>query len=126
MAILDTTFLIDVLRNKESALALRRKLTGDALIVPTPAIMELWAGALNSKLGAAGKRQVEELLATMTVANFEIQSAKRAAELKIALRNEPIDTEDFMIAGIALSRGDQVVTRDEHYARIPGLRVLKY
>jgi predicted nucleic acid-binding protein len=31
-----------------------------------------------------------------------------------------------MTAGIALSRGETVVTADSDYARIPGLKVLKY
>ncbi len=126
MTVLDTSFIIDVLRNKKEAVSLRHTLGNEKLLIPTPAIMELWAGALRSNLSQQHKREIEELMATMTIINFDTEAAKRSGEIKHLLRQTPIDPEDMMIAGMALARGDQVVTRDEHYVRIPGLRVLKY
>ncbi len=127
MSVLDSSFLIDILRNEPSAVAMLRRIDGaGTMLIPAPAIMELWAGALRSNASEEGKQQVERLASSMTVVDFDAVAAKRAAELKHSLRRETIDVEDFMIAGIALSRGEDVVTKDAHYARIPGLRVLKY
>ena len=37
-----------------------------------------------------------------------------------------IETEDVMIAGITMANGETLVTKDADYARIAGLKVLKY
>lgn len=127
MTILDTSFLIDVLRNKPAALALINDIERDGPgHVPTVAIMELWEGALKSNAPEKEKKAVERLVDNMLVVNFDQKAAKHAAEIQVALKGSPIDVEDTMIGATARSLGEPVVTRDAHFARVPGLRVLKY
>lgn len=130
MAVLDTSFLIDLLRNKKEAFSLRNELDSlePTLYATAPSIMELWDGALFSAIPQREKEKVEQLLRAIDILPLDSRGAKRAAEIGFALskKGEIIQDEDLMIAGIALTNGEMVVTRDEHFTRIPGLKVLKY
>ncbi|MBI4450522.1 PIN domain-containing protein [Candidatus Woesearchaeota archaeon] len=129
MAVLDSSFLIDLLRNRPAALELRDHLDREAALwITSPSIMELWEGVLQSSFSAQEKSRVEELFASLGELTFDGVAARRAAEIghDLARRGEAIETEDIMIAGIALANGQTVVTRDAHFTRIPGLKVLKY
>ncbi|MBI5391093.1 type II toxin-antitoxin system VapC family toxin [Candidatus Woesearchaeota archaeon] len=130
MVCLDMCFLIDLLRGKASIADLRetfdRKETN--FTVATPSVMELWAGLLLSQHSEKEKIKVLELFRSLTILPLDEQSAKHAAEYEAMLvkKGKPIGTEDLMIAGIVSAHGEVLVTRDEHYASIPGLRLLKY
>ena len=130
MALLESSFLIDILRNKPNAVQLLHNLERDepALFVASPTIMELWEGALLSNLAEREKKKINELLFNVTTLPFGAGEAKRAAEIGVELtrRGQKIEPEDIMIAAIAQVHGQKVVTRDEHFVRIPGLMVLKY
>ncbi len=130
MACLDTSFLIDLLRGKPEVFMLKESLdrTETVLSVAAPSVMELWSGAQLAWSSAAEKEKVNELLQSLVILNLDERSAKIAGEIEADLhhRGQPIETEDMMIAVITLSHGETIVTRDAHYTRIPGLRVLKY
>lgn len=131
MVIFDTSFIIDLFRNKPSAITLFKEMQmkESHLSVTAPTVMELWFGALQSKkLSEREKNHIDNFLDSMNVLSFGVLEAKRAAEIEADLmrRGVMIETEDVQIAGIAMAHGETLVTRDEHYTRIPGLRVLKY
>ncbi len=73
-------------------------------------------------------KKIRLLLQSLTVLSLIARSALKAAEIEAELikSGKIIETEDMMIAGIAMAHGEMVVTKDEHYTRIAGLRVLKY
>ncbi len=130
MVCLDTTFIIDLLRGKEEISSLKDNLdrTESKLAVAAPTIMELWVGAQLVSKSDEEKVKIDELLQSLIVLELNEHNAKLAGEIEAALisKGQVIDTEDCMIAGIAISNGETLVTRDAHFARIPGLRVLKY
>ena len=130
MACLETTFLIDVLRGKKEVTNLMSDLdtSEDFLAVASPTIMELWAGACTAKASQAEKEKINNLLASLEILNLDEKSAKEAGEIEAELTNSGkiIETEDIMIAAIAKSNNEKIVTRDGHYAKINGLKVLKY
>jgi predicted nucleic acid-binding protein len=127
VAVLDTSFVIDLLRNRRPAVDILSELElREGLFVAAPTVMELWEGTLRSKLTQQNKQQVEDFLTAVTVLDFDSGAAKRAAEINAALFHSPIEAEDAMIAGVALARNERLVTRDKDYARIPGLQLLKY
>ncbi len=127
MAVLDTSCLIDFLRNKEGALELVKDIAShETVFITTPSIMELWEGALKSDIKENEMKKVEGLLLSASVLDFDSLSAKRAAEINVELSKTPLEIEDVMIASISLINGETVVSRDQHFTRIPGLRVLKY
>ena len=59
---------------------------------------------------------------------FEEQCAKIAAQIEYDLTKKglKIGIEDMQIAATAIAQGDVLVTRDADFARIEGLRILKY
>ena len=130
MTCLETSFLIDLLRGKQEIHALKDELdmTETTLTVAAPSIMELWSGAMLAKVSAAEKEKINALITSLEVIPLDESGAKEAGEIEADLvrRGLSIETEDVMIAGIARVRGEKVVTRDEHYARIPGLKIIKY
>ncbi len=130
MVCLDTTFLIDLLKGKEGVRELKESLyrMESSLAVPAPAVMELWLGACLAKASDAEKEKVRELLASLDFLSLDEDSAREAGEIEagLLLKGSRIQTEDIMIAAIARTNGCKVVTRDAHFTRIPGLRVLKY
>ncbi len=128
MAILESSFLIDFLRDREEAVALMRQLQEQEqmLVIVSPSVMELWRGAIESQSPDEEKEKIRELLSLLPTLPFTATSAIRAAEVRQTLKHQPIQEIDCMIAGIALENNETIVTRDEHFVRIPGLKVLKY
>ncbi len=130
MACLDTSFLVDLLRGKPEVSKLKDSLDqNEALVcIAAPSVMELWTGALLSAQPEKEKEKIKQLLESLTILSLTQRSALKAAEIEAELvkTGKIIETEDMMIAGIALAHGETVVTKDSHYARIAGLRVLKY
>ena len=130
MAVLETTFLVDVLQNRHAAVALLKEIENREPLrfVAAPTVMELWEGTFLSNASEQERARVEALLASVAVLPLDTKSAKEAGEIAALLRKKGIPTQvhDIMIAGIARANGETLITRDEHYAKIPGLKVLKY
>lgn len=130
MAVLDSSFLIDIMRAVPEAVALLEELEQKehALFIPSPAIMELWNGAVQSQIPEQETRKIERLLEQLPLVLLDADAAKRAGEIHAFFSKSRIEisTVDLMIGGIALAHGETVVTRDSDYTRIPGLKVLKY
>lgn len=130
MACLDTSFIIDLLKGKRDVLPILEELeqTEKIISIAAPSVMELWTGIALSKNSEEEKRKVEELLKSFNILPLEEESAKGAGEIEADLikRGMPIESEDIMIAAIAKVNGEKVVTADEHFSRIAGLKVYKY
>jgi len=130
MAVLDTSFLIDLMREKKEAVQLIDELEEfeTALFIPAPCVMELWSGAMLAKASVEEKGKVNQLLASFEVLAIGAREAKEAGEIEanLIMRGLEIQPEDVMIAGIARLHGEKLVTADGDYSRIPNLKVLKY
>lgn len=130
MACLETSFIIDLLRGKAEVKSLKDELDKNERIlsVTAPSVMELWTGALMSTKAQMEKSKIQELLQSLEMLPLDEKSAKAASEIEVDLLRGglPIDIQDMMIAGIAHVNGETLVTRDQHFARVPGLRLLKY
>ena len=130
MVCLETTFLIDILRGKSGVIEIQKELDNieSSFTVAAPTIMELWTGADLGKSSEKEKTRINELISSYTILHLDEKSAKEAGEIEADLirRGEKIETPDIMIAAIAKVNGEKLVTRDGHYAKIPGLKLLKY
>lgn len=132
MRLLDTTLLVDFVRRRGSAERLVREAEarGERGATTEVNAFELLMGAFPN--GRAKPERVAELqrfLERLDVLPLNRAGALRAAELASKLRAEGRDPGalDVLIAGIALAAGyDTIVTRDEAFRRIPGLRVQTY
>lgn len=129
MVCLETTFLIDILRGKQNATEMQKEFerTERVISVAAPSIMEIWRGAIL-KASEKEKEKINNFISALIVLPLNEKSAKEAGEIEADLikRGVPIETADVMIAAITKFNGEKLVTRDEHYAKISGLKMLKY
>ena len=130
MACLETTFVIDLLQGKADILELKNEIdkTESIVSVAAPSVMEVWTGASQSNLPKKEKAKINELLSSLVVLALDERSAKEAGEIESKLLKSGIiiDVEDIMIAAICIVNGEKLFTRDEHYAKIPRLKIIKY
>lgn len=127
--ILDTTFLIDVLKGVPTAAKKAEQL--DKINMPalttSVTVFELWQGVHDAS--KKEKERVLELLKGYGLYPLDFESAQYAGEIfdTLCRHGLEIDTEDCMIAGIARAHNEPVLTRNvAHFSRISGLRVEKY
>ena len=132
--ILDTTFLVDVLRGdvRENPTATEHIEAIDATgtgKVSSVSVMELWEGVHLADATESERTRVGELLDGIHELPFDRSVAMRAGELSAALLSggERIETSDVMIGATALVHDEPVLTRNvEHFDRIEGLDIDTY
>lgn len=129
--VLDTTFLVDVLRGDRAALDLMETLEegSDRVIIPSVVVFELWEGVERSRAPLREEDALEEAMSSHSLAPLDVAHAKSAGRLSGALhrRGARIGDADALIAGTALAEDAVVVTRNARdFERIPELRVRTY
>jgi len=128
--ILDSTFLIDVLRGDADVSDLIEEIDASGTpFVSAVTVMELHEGIHLVDATKAERERVRELLTGINELPFDRACAMRAGEINAGLVSEgdPIDETDVMIAATALVNGRPVVTRNtEHFERVEGLDVVTY
>lgn len=122
MTVLDTNFLIDVLRGKHDPEAIL-----DMIEYPkttTINIFELYFGAERSVKKKEGISNINSLIKSIEILEFDIRAAVKTANIHAQLMSSGItlEIEDIFIAGIVLANDEELLTRDDHFSRIPGLR----
>ena len=132
MICLDSTFIIDFLKNREEAIEAGAKIKEDVLMTTTINIFEILFGILRKKQ-ANHNKEIEGLMkfiSGVTILDFNYKSSVRASEIASDLvkKGIPIETNDCLIAGTMLSNSCiRIITRDiEHFQRIKGIKVEGY
>ena len=133
MILLDTSFLIDLLRERKNAINKAVELVNrDKLSTTYVNIYELLIG-IYSKEGVDNEKRletVENLTEKLEILTLEKHSTIKSAKIggELMLKGRIVGDTDNMIAGIALSNGiNTIVTRDkEHFERIKGIKVESY
>lgn len=128
MVCLDTSFIIALLRRDERALAKLEEYTATQTRLTTTPITacELFKGAYKSNKREKELQKAKKTLSFLEVLNFSIEASERYGRLMASegLQGAPIGDLDAMIAGIALTHGESVVTSNlKHFERVEGLRV---
>lgn len=125
--ILDTTFLVDFLRNKEETLEkIRRLFSKHELCTTDINIFELYYGAYKSKQASKNIAAVKGLINALTVFNTDEESMELAGKLlsELEKKGKTIEMKDILIAGICLIRACPIVTDNkEHFSRM-GVKTL--
>lgn len=129
--LLDTSFLIDVMRGYRPALALRDEIdtSSEAVRIPTLAVYELWKGVARARQPPREVEAVEDALRGYSVLDLRIEHARRAGQIAgdLARRGIVLPDADLLFAGAALAEEDVLVTRNARdFERIPDLRVRTY
>ncbi len=123
--LLDTNVISYFLENRPPEVRLRLSRAGpDATAVSTITEAELRYG-LAKKPGAIRQRiPVEKFLADAVIMPWDSAAARRYAVLRAEQerKGKPLSTEDMMIAAHALSLGLTLVTHDEAFSFVDGLK----
>jgi len=117
----DSDVLIDALRGREPSLSrIRDELGAGSLVTTAVTVFELRSGAGTDQ----ARHAVETLLAPLTMLPLDAAAARAAADIRLVLEQigQKIGMADYLIAGICLSTGASLLTRNrEHFERVPGL-----
>jgi tRNA(fMet)-specific endonuclease VapC len=125
MYLLDTDTCIGVLRGHEGVVSRMQLQSPVDLAIASMTLAELWFGAVRSGGGPAAFEKVKRFLSPgIAVLPFDEAAAYRYAEIRNAVRAQPIGTQDMVIASVGLARGLTVVTAHlREFSRVPGLVV---
>ncbi len=128
MVSLDSTFLIDLLRRRGTAVEMAAAFEHAKVpvYIAPPAAVEVLAG--GHRLGGEHLQRVRLLLASLPVLPFDDAAIETSARIAADLmaRGERLSESDLLIAGISLRHGEEVVTRDRSFGRVRGLSVRFY
>ena len=134
MACLDTTFLIDLIReirrrkNGPATMLLKQLLeNGEALTISLFAIAELYAGTQTHS--GKEKESLEDLLAWFEILPFGTSTARIFGVLYGSLRaqGQEIGVIDTLIASVAIENNEILITQNiKPFSRISGLVTKSY
>lgn len=129
--ILDTTFLIDLMKADSSAVRKLKDLERNKIAqnIATPTLYELYVGITLSDKPEKEKRKIIDTLTSVNILDLNAKSATKAGKVQGELIKEGkmIDPEDAMIAGIALLNNEIILTRNvEHFSRIRDVKIETY
>jgi tRNA(fMet)-specific endonuclease VapC len=122
MIVADTDVLIDYLHGRGEAEAVEVSLSRGVLRTTVITRFELLSGAKTAKQLA----RVRQLLDAIPSLDLEDPAADTASEIRRALERSgaTIGMADSLIAGIVLSAGGDLLTRNRrHFERVPGLNL---
>jgi tRNA(fMet)-specific endonuclease VapC len=130
MLVLDTTILIDALRRKKAALRRIEELeeTGETICTTQINVLEIYKGAYFPTKTDEGLQKVKKLLDAFVLLNINDDTYECFAALSAELKSsgESISDFDELIAAITMTNGAAIVSKDNHFKRIPGLSVISY
>jgi tRNA(fMet)-specific endonuclease VapC len=123
--VIDTNILSKAVSGR-SPLAAQRLKAADMrdLFLPTVVLAELEYGILKSPDPQTMRQKWEPVLSPFAWLPFDADAARQHADIRFALRHQPIGERDLVIAAIARSRQAVVVTNNRReFDRVPGLVV---
>lgn len=128
MVCLDTSFIIALLRRDQKAeKKLEEYVTSNVKLSTTPiTACELFKGAYRSKRKELEVGKVRDILAYLEILDFSVDACERYGKLvnDLPLISSPIGDLDAMIASLALTHNEPIITMDrKHFEKVSGLIV---
>lgn len=122
MRFLDTSFLVDYLKNQKYTLNYLEENEEEAFYASSITFYELYRG--EYKIGKENLEGIKENLNWLKEAKFDNKAAEEAAEIesKLEKKGEKINLADVIIAGTAKSRGSKLVSTDTDFTNIDELK----
>ncbi len=117
--------------NDSSAIRKAKELeaSGFAVSVASPTVFELYAGVAMSRKPEKERSKIMSVVASLPQLPLDFQSAREggliySAKIKAGSR---IDPEDAMLAGIAKTKAEPIITRNiKHFSGIEGVTIESY
>ena len=123
MAILDTNVLIDFINGDEDVRSRIGDMASGGLAATTIITeYELLKGTRKTEEDEA----VAKVLGSINVYQLDYETVRATSSIFKELKKigKPIPEPDILIAGVAIARGETLVSRDEHFRKVPGLELL--
>ena len=129
--IADTTFLIDLMNGNKDAVQKLQNLSQkrEQLHVTAISIFELYRGISRSGRPLKESEKILSVLQGVSTLSLEPASAQVAGEIegKLFKDGRAIGSVDCMIAGIAITQSEKLLTRNvKDFSKISGLQVESY
>ena len=129
--IADTCFIIDIMRNNPEAIAKAQEIekNNTPLLVTAPTVFELNVGLSLSSKPLEEKEKIQEVLDSLPFIPLDYTASIEAGRIYGDKRKqgETIDPQDAMIAGIARSVGEKILTRNiKHFSGIEKVSIDSY
>lgn len=123
--LLDTNIAIAFLIGDDS---LQRPDPSAQLYLSSTAIGELYYGALNSNKVNENIKRLTDFIRDAVTVPCDAHTARIYGEIKTALRRKgrPIPENDIWIAAVAMQHSLSLVSRDEHFADIERLNLVRW
>jgi tRNA(fMet)-specific endonuclease VapC len=122
----DTNVCISMIKRRpESVLDRFSAFTTGDIGISTVSLAELEYGAAKSAQPRKNREDLEEFVSPLDVAGFDRDAAEAYGRIGTSLEKKrlPIGTMDMLIAAHALSLGVNLLTNNEEFRRVSGLRV---
>lgn len=130
MPVLDSSFLVDLVRGEERALAALARLEEEYHDLSTTVInlLELFRGVYLSERKEENITEVMEIARGLDLLGIGWETFQIYGTLSATLKEGGIAVDEFdlVIAALALQADGMIVTGDQHFQRIPGLEVIGY
>ena len=128
MVSLDSSFLIDLLAAKRTAVDKARDIDrrGEPRWICAPVASEVLLGAYY--LGGAYLERTRALVDSLPLLPFDRLAYHEVGRLgsELVRRGTPLGQSDLFVAAISLLNGERLVTRDSAFDRVPGLSIERY
>ena len=125
--ILDTTVLVDFIRNKEDAVSFVKNLSEKYEICTTDInVFELYYGAYLSKQTDKNVAAVKGIVNTLIVFSTTEESMEISAKLLADLdkKGQKIEIKDVLVAGICLLNSCPIATQNKKHFERMGVKIL--
>lgn len=130
MPVVDTSFLVDLMRRKSPAIDLYTSYEVQGITLSTTIIstLELYKGAHLSVQTEINLKKVKAILSLFDVLplNESICEVFGAFSALLQKKGKPIGNFDEVIASIALCHDGILITHDNHFSHLPALEVINY
>ncbi len=131
MVLVDSDFLVAVLRDDPSALNTLDALeaSGERITTTVINVFELLEGALLHHNANENVKFVDQLLNSIDLYAFTEMDARAAAQIVVTLKKqgEVLDFQDIAIAAIAIINEETMISRNvKHFKRIKGLKIKEW
>lgn len=127
MKILDTDFLIALLRGDKDTVSLMERLDSEGSYATTVVnVFEVLIGAYRSKTDPGARDKIQNLVKSIDVLDLDTEVADQAARIQAALmdKGKLLEARDVLVAAIASKYNAAVVTRNvKHFSRIEDLLI---
>jgi tRNA(fMet)-specific endonuclease VapC len=129
MYVLDTNTLIYYFKGQGQVAKYLAAVPPQDIVISTIVLFELQVGIAKSPAPAKRTQQLQQLLSRVNLVPFDRDAALAAATIRAQLERlgTPIGPIDVLIAGVAMSRQEAIVTHNVgEFSRVVGLSIVDW